>query len=135
MTANEFTPEQKRIIKEIQRIAKKLGAQSLSEREFDEHHKIGGVTTAGMQFGSWNVAVTAAGLTPNPPSASNRKKTYTDQELLEDILRVHRLLGHSPSERKMAAHGRYSPKPYRDRWGTFSNGRAKSYTIYGEPET
>jgi hypothetical protein len=122
-----FTIEQERIINEIQRVAKKLRVSSLSKSQFDEHHELGGVTTAGMQFGSWNEAVTAAGLDANPPGGNSSKK-LTDDELLREIIRIHELLGREPSERQMAANARFSMKPYRDRWENFTKAREEAYS-------
>jgi hypothetical protein len=135
MSANEseFSPEQKRIIQEIRRIADNLRVDSLSQDEFDRHHALGGVTTARYQFGSWNEAVVAAGLIPHPPDGTDRTGYLTDDELLNEIIRLHRLLGKPPTEAKLSALGKYSLKPYRARWGTFSKAREIAYTVHGQP--
>lgn len=119
----ELTDAQRRVVAEIQRVARVLGKESLSQREFDEHHQLAGVTTAGYQFGSWNDAVEAAGLRPHPQHGEDRGPRITDLELLEELLRLRNEFGEFPSERKLASHGRYSPKPYRDRWGTIAAAR------------
>lgn len=46
-TTPRYSRRQVRMIKEIQRIASNLGVDRLSQREFDQHHSLGGVTTAG----------------------------------------------------------------------------------------
>ena len=130
---DQLAPEQKRTIDEIQRVAKFLNVDQLSKRDFDRHHKLGGVSTAGYQFGSWNEAVKAAGLIPYP-SRGGRVSVISDQELLEEIIRLHKQLGEPPSERKMAALGIYSPKPYNQRWGTFTKARDAAYELLGLPE-
>ncbi len=121
-----LTAGQKRIIQEIQRIAAKLGTKSLSQSQFDEHHELGGVTTAGNQFGSWNEAIVAAGLEPQASGGSGAIQ-ITNDELLEEIIRVHRLLGREPSGRQMEAKGQYSLKPYVERWDTFAKAKTAAY--------
>ena len=127
-----LSDEQRRIVREIRRIADKLASKTLSQSQFDEHHQLGGVTTAGLQFGSWNEAIVAAGLEPIPAHAGAVPQ-YTDRELLEDILRVHEELGDEPSERKMSARSRYSLKPYKDRWGSLAKAREAAYALLGRP--
>ena len=129
----ELTPGQSRIVREIKRIAAKLGTKSLSQRQFDEHHELGGVTTAGNQFGSWNEAVQAAGLEPISSTVGSSPR-FTDDDLLSEIIRVHRDIGEEPSMRKMEAKGRISLKPYVDRWGTFSRAKGAAYERFGRPE-
>lgn len=85
---DELTPSQLTVVKEIQRIASVLGKSTLSQREFDAHHQLSGVSTAGYQFGSWNEAVTAAGLEPKPPGGAGRGPKITDEELLLELVRL-----------------------------------------------
>jgi hypothetical protein len=115
------------MVSEIRRVAVELGVKSLSKSQFDRHHRLGGVTTAGYQFGSWNEAVTAAGLEPIPSGCSNPEPRYSDAELLQEIIRLHQEFGRPPSERVLAAKGRFSPKPYRDRWGSFAKAKEAAY--------
>jgi hypothetical protein len=117
----QYTDAQRRVIEEIQRIAGELGVDRLSSNEFDRRHRIAGVTTAGYQFGSWNAAVKAAGLEPYPSGPSIVGPKLSDEELLLDLLRLADELGARPSERKVAPFGRYSPKPYKDRWSSIAN--------------
>jgi hypothetical protein len=121
---------QQRMVSEIRRVAAELGVMSLSQSQFDQHHQLGGVSTAGYQFGSWNEAVVAAGLEPIPPGCSNPEPRYSDAELLEEIIRLHREFGKPPSERLLAAKGRFSPKPYRERWGSFAKAKEAAYEKY-----
>jgi len=119
--AEGFTEAQQRVVAEIRRIATELGVDRLSSNEFDRLHQVSGLTTAGYQFGSWNEAVKAAGLQPYPTGFSNVGPKISDDELLLDLLRLEAELGTRPSERKVAAFGRYSPKPYKDRWKSVAN--------------
>ena len=113
--SEEWAPSQLTVMNEIRRIAEALGKSTLSQREFDEHHQISGVSTAGYQFGSWNEAVAAAGLEPVPPGGAGRGPKISDEELLEE---QHAELGVFPSLRKLAKFGRFSEKPYRERLGS-----------------
>ena len=115
---DELTPSQLTVVKEIQRIASVLGKSTLSQREFDAHHQLSGVSTAGYQFGSWNEAVMAAGLEPKPPGGAGRGPRITDEELLLELVRLRDELGGFPTLRKLAKFGRFSEKPYRERWGS-----------------
>jgi hypothetical protein len=119
----ELTVRQRELISEIQRVARILGVDRLSQREFDRNRSQGSVTTIGHQFGSWNEAVMAAGLQPNPSGGSSRGTILDANELLAEILRVRNELGELPSERKMSRWGQFSLSAYRDRWGTFTKAR------------
>jgi hypothetical protein len=130
----EFTDRQQRVIAEIQRVAAMLGVDRLSQRDFDKHHQLAGLTTAGYQFGSWNRAVRAAGLEPYEPGGNNQGPKLDDDELLQEIIRVHRQLAKPPSEREMARFGQYSPKPYKARWGSWVAARDAAYARFGVPE-
>jgi hypothetical protein len=92
--------KQRLLVVEIRRVAGMLGVDRLSQREFDKHHAIGGVTTVGYQFGSWNRAVVAAGLKANLPNGADREPTLDATELLEEVLRLRNELKKLPSERE-----------------------------------
>lgn len=129
-----LSAEQQRVVEEIRRVAATLNVTRLSQRQFDAHHRLSGVSTAGYQFGSWNEAVLAAGLEPNPAGGAGlAEPKLTEEHLLQEIIRVHRELGTAPSERKMAKLGLYSLKPYKDRWRTFSQAREAAYQRFGRP--
>ncbi len=134
MDTEQYTPAQNEIIAEIQRIAKMLGVDRLSQREFDKHHQVSALTTVGNTFGSWNRAVVAAGLDPYPPDGSERGPKISDEELLEEIVHLHQEIGKSPSERNINALGKYSIKPYRDRWGTLAKACEIAYSRFGHPD-
>jgi hypothetical protein len=128
-----YTERQQRVIAEIQRVAQMLGVERLSQREFDKHHQLAGLSTAGYQFGSWNRAVRAAGLEPYPAGASNTAPKLTDEELLAEIVRLHRELGKQPSEREIGRFGLYSPRPYKARWKSWIAARQAAYDRFGVP--
>lgn len=128
----ELSEQQHRIINEIRRVAKKLGVDQLSQNDFDEHHELGGVTTAGQQFGSWNLAVVAAGLKPYPSHGYSRRR-FADDELLEELIRVHRHFNRTPTERHLLAVGKFSVKPYKERWGSVAKACEAAYLRFGSP--
>jgi hypothetical protein len=133
MTTDTLSERQWRVVAEIQRVAAMLGVDRLSQRQFDASHEIAGLTTAGYQFGSWNRAVKAAGLEPYEPGASNQQAKLSDDDLLEEIVRLHRELGKTPSERELARFGQYSPKPYKARWGSWVAAKEAAYAKFGKP--
>jgi hypothetical protein len=105
----------------------------VSRSTFDKH---GTISTAVVEatFGSWNEAITAAGLIPLPqgglPKAEERRlerlgRTATsstvavsDDELLADLLRLADELGRRPSGNQVAAKGKFSRDAYQKRWGS-----------------
>jgi hypothetical protein len=122
------------VIEEIRRVARELGVDRLSQREFDQHHRLAGTSTADYQFGTWNEAVRAAGLVPYEPGQSKIGPTLSDENLLREIVRLHQELGKRPSEYDMARHGQFSPKPFRDRWGSWVAAREAAYEQFGVPD-
>jgi len=130
---SELTERQCRVIEEIQRVARTLGVERLSKRAFDEHHQLTGLTSASYHFGSWNAAVRAAGLQPYEAGQGNLGPKLSDEELLQEIVLLQESLGKRPSEYDMARHGRFSPKPYKDRWGSWVKAREAAYRHFGLP--
>jgi len=114
--------------------ARKVSAVNAGCHSASSTRILGGVTTAGELFGSWNEAVIAAGLEPNPSRGREGEQHFTDDELLSEIIRVHRALGREPTERKMASRANYSLAPYRDRWGTLAKAREAAYRKFGRPD-
>jgi hypothetical protein len=105
---NEIAPysdRQLRVIAEIRRIAQMLGVNQLSQDDFDKHHELAGLSTAGYQFGSWNRAVEAAGLEPLESGSGKPRFKIPNDLLLEEVIRLHKMLGKMPSEREMARPG------------------------------
>lgn len=65
------------------------------------------------KFGSWTEALRVAGFEPN------LYRNLTDTELLDEIHRLKDVLDKTPSIPDMKAYGKYSTKPYKNRWGTW----------------
>jgi Homing endonuclease associated repeat len=127
--------KQQEVIQEIRRIASKLNKDSLTKRDFIEHSSML-ISTVMSRFGSWNRAIESAGLMPNSNTFEPRsyEARYTEEELLIEIIRLTKELGKEPSDDEMTALGKYSPHPYRKKWGKFINARQIAYAKYGFPE-
>ncbi len=126
--------KQEEVIREIRRVASLLGSNSLSQSEFGRHSRLSTSTIKG-RFGSWTAAIEAAGLTPNPqgPPSDIKEIVYTDDELLLEIVNLTQKLGKIPSSNEMYAIGKFSLRPYRDRWGTWTKARRTAYALFGNP--
>ncbi len=109
-----YTKQQ--IIEEIRRIAIDRGVKSLRQRDFTKHSKIS-LSTVRYHFGNWNDAVKEAGLIPiDPTDVIRKKELIDDSELLLDLIRLYKENGKEPTWSLINAKGKYSTKPYRDRW-------------------
>lgn len=117
------------VIAELQRVAKILNTKHLGKNDYKKVGKIR-QTTIINRFGSWNKALEAAGLSPALPKKRN---PLNDDDLLIDIISVTRKLKKIPSASEMIAHGKYSQKPYVNRWGSFPRARDTAYQKYGFP--
>ena len=107
------------ILQEIKRVAESIAPNRLTRKIFLRESSIP-ETRIRYYFGSWNEAVQAAGLEPNPPvlHASGYKR-LPDEELLKEIGRLWKQFGRRPTEALMNSKGKYSVKPYAKKWGTF----------------
>jgi len=76
-------------------------------------------SAAKYHFGSWSAAVEAAGLTPIDPmeNVGKRDLKITDDDLLLDLLRLHKETGRTPTEALVNSTGQFSSRPYRKRFG------------------
>lgn len=79
-----FTQDE--MLQEIQRVAIGLGKKSLSIAEFNKHGKIS-VATVLNRFGSWDLALQAAGLEPIDPIQRACNTDSIDELLLDQSLR------------------------------------------------
>jgi HNH endonuclease len=123
------------IIEELRRVATVLNLRSVSRSAFDEHATISSRTVE-ESFGSWNEGVSAAGLMPLPqggiprdeqrrlerltsrPAMAGATGRIADEALLDEILRLEKLLGRRPSGNQITAKGKYHSDVYRRRWGS-----------------
>jgi len=124
--------KKEQIISEIRRVSDKLGTQHLTRRDFQRNSKKSSSTVCSV-FGSWNRAVKESGLNPVTDFVPEPNE-ISDDELMEEVIRLTKELGKKPSDREMQALGKFSPKPYIKRWGSFAKGRDASYQKLGFPE-
>jgi hypothetical protein len=127
--------DKQEIIAELRAVAEKLQTTRLSQRQFSRHGQIS-ASTVKRNFGTWNQAIEAAGLDAISPGVSPeiRKQRLSDDELLQEIIRLTQELGKRPTYNEMSAKGHFSIKPYGDRWGSFAKARKAAYARYGFPQ-
>ena len=82
------------ILSDILLVSKKLSTNSLTRNEYKIHGKYGG-TTVIRKFGTWNSAIEKAGL------VINVQVNNSEEELLENILRIWTKLGRQPLYREI----------------------------------
>lgn len=102
------------LVEELQRLGEELGRPPKS----DEMEELGefGRGVYHHRFGSWNHALEAAGF---PPRAWKEK--YSTQELADELRRVGRELGYSPTVREFERNSEISPTTVQERFGSWSN--------------
>jgi hypothetical protein len=116
-------------------VAEVLQTEYLSRSMYGKHGTIS-PGAAERTFGSWNEAIVAAGLKPlpsggipraeqqrlerltNPPVMTPGGSRIPDDELLDELLRLEKVLGRRPSGNQIAAKGKYDPTVYQRRWGS-----------------
>jgi hypothetical protein len=109
------------LLNEVQHLARRLG-RSPRLREYREAY--GRHAPFQRRFGTWNRALTAAGLPEVPRGALGhvRRRGNSDR-LLDEIRRLGRRLGHSPRLREYrAAYGRRAS--FQPRFGSWSKALA-----------
>jgi hypothetical protein len=121
------------IIQEIKRLANLVAPAPLTKKLFIKESGIP-FSNVRYQFGSFNRAVEAAGLKPNPKGipVSGYKK-INDDELLTEIGELWKRVGERPTDSHMNSQGQYSIKPYKKRWGSFKNAVDAFISKYGTP--
>ncbi len=124
------TKEQE-ITEDIKRVA--ADDDRLSSSVYEEKGTIG-LTTVRYRFGTWNEAVKAAGLEPNLPGGERGNSRILDEELLLEIIRLKAELGKMPGKSQISAKSKYSPKPYRNRWGSFNQAKEAAIRLADRTE-
>jgi hypothetical protein len=121
--------DKQRVIDEIRRAAR--GAESLGQNEFEKRSEIG-LTTVRNTFGTWNQAVAAAGLVPLPSGGTSRqgKVKVSDEDYLQEIVRLTEVLGKKVTEAEMNAKGCFSVQIGYKRWGSFAQAREAAYALF-----
>jgi hypothetical protein len=123
---------QEEIVAEIKRISSKLAVSHLTQKDFARNSKTSISTVCGI-YGSWNRAIEASGLEAVRHFIPEHHE-IPEQELMGEMIRLTRELRKKPSDREMQALGKFSPKPYRKRWGSFVKGREMAYRKLGYPD-
>lgn len=117
------------IIAELRRVAELLQTTYFTRSEFKEYGRIN-PSTVERKFGTWNQALEAAGLETVPSLANQRAP---DEVYLQEIIRLTREVGRQPTIYELTAKGRFSEKPYRERWGGWVAACKAAYAEYGFP--
>lgn len=109
----------------IRQLAKSLGHTPTIvewQRQSTKH----GADCVLNQFGTWNNAVEAAGLLPNPTKKSPRND-IPKQEIISELIRVANKLGRFPSRPVFSAHAQISRGPVERCFGSWV--KAKQYIL------
>jgi len=125
--------EKQKIIQEIQRMASSIAPKRISSIEF---YKNSSVSKGKLRyhFGSWNEALSVAGLEPNPSGIHiSGYKKFSDDELLEEIGRLWKKTGFRPTGDLMNSEGKFSQNPYKKRWGKWSTAINEFIKRFGVP--
>lgn len=117
-----YTKEQ--IIDELKRLAEKTGGSTLSQKDFELRSTIP-MSTLRFHLGSWERALKDAGLAPAPDTAlrlanETKKEPQSEDELLQDLLRIEDECGEVPSLTLIIEKGIYGIHHYRKRWKSIS---------------
>lgn len=92
--------DKEEVISELRRVAEHLNTENLSQSLFKRHGRIS-LDTACSKFGSWNQALESAGLDTYlrdaGPPVEFRQDRLSEDELLEEIIRLTQVLGKKPT--------------------------------------
>lgn len=108
------------LVQELRKVAEQLGGRRFSRRDFDRHATACKGSAVLAHFGTWAAALNAMGM----QLADHRphRKQITDAQLLAELAKVWRALGHRPSKLEWeAAKPAYSYTTYKQRFGGWVN--------------
>ena len=117
------------IVAELRRISDLLRASTITKQQFNQNSSINS-STVERRFGTWGQALEAAGLIPNPSFVNQR---ISDEEYLQEIIRLTVELGKKPTTLQLTAIGRFTAKPYQQRWGSWDGACQAAYAKFGYP--
>lgn len=107
-------------LEDLRQAASHFQYRRFSRREFDQVAKYCKGTTIIKIFGSWSRGLDAIGVALRPHIADRKKIESAD--LLSELARVWRSLGHRPSKLEWdASDARYSYTTYKQRFGGWTN--------------
>lgn len=106
------------LFEDVRRVAKELGRNYLTKAEYDKFGKYSNSRL--YKFKGWNGLLIAAGL-EQTPFRTGPKRTYSSEELFEEMERVWIKLGHQPSAEYFRSKGntKINAKPYINRFGSW----------------
>jgi hypothetical protein len=118
----DIEDEKEAIRKEILRLYKFLG-KTPTQKEYKQYSNsefsLGQII---YRYGNWSNAIIDAGLTPNPLQQPPRQPEITNEELIEEFIKVANELGKIPGIHTFhAKKPKYSWTPYKTKWGSWSN--------------
>lgn len=109
----KFTKEE--LLEDIEKVAAAL-SKTPSQLEYEEHGEHS-YTTAQARFGTWNEAVSQAGLEPN----NRRRAKIPKEELLNDLERVSESLDKTPTMEEYNNHGEFNKTTLAERFEGWNN--------------
>lgn len=116
-----MTDRKPQILAEIIRVANHIAPTPLTQLAFKRHGTIS-ISTVSYHFGTFNKAVTVAGLVPNLSAVNvSGYQKIDDDLLLKELGRLWLEHGKRPSATTVSSDGKYSPRPYKARWGSLAN--------------
>ena len=101
------------VVGELTRVANLLGRRTLSRREFARHGKLS-ASVVERTFGSWNKALSAAGL-----QVTTTYFSLTEEDLAAEFERVRQELDKVPTRSEFASRSKHSPTIYERRFGSW----------------
>ena len=108
-----FTSDEE-LLNDLKCVSEKLNQDTVTIKQYEEHGKYN-PTTFMRHFGTWNAALTLAGI-----KISNRQ--YSDDELYENLANIWMSLGKQPSRRDLErVRSEISYKAYERRFGKWSS--------------
>ena len=100
------------LITELKSLANRLGRTPIGD-DMREHGQFS-VNIYENRFGSWNNALDAADFNPT------LRRDIPEDELIDEIQSLADSLGRTPTLKDLNEHGRFSPDPYRNRFGSWN---------------
>lgn len=103
------------LLSDLKLVAKKIGTETVAAMAYDEHGEFG-KTTVLRKFGTWNKALSAAGLD------LNNRLNISNEELFENLANVWQTLGRQPFGRDISKSevSKFSLGTYEKRFGSWN---------------
>lgn len=101
------------LLTELQSLSKKLD-KTPSQRDMDKQGAHGHKTYQ-KKFGSWNKALTEAGL------VVNKEHSISKSDLIDELVRLSNELGRTPTSRDMAKDGEYGTSTYANKFDSWND--------------